>query len=115
MLTGKAAFDVIASTAQQFVGQDYTRGGLTYRLTFIASVTGPYSATCTVSGIFREREIVAAGVDALVVRYSVAASGNRPGVDPQADMRVLTAINLPSNPTSADLAEVARQFLEDAR
>lgn len=115
MLTGKAAFDAIASAGQQFLNQNYTRGGLTYRLTQCDSVTGPYSAECMVSGIYCEREVVPTGVNALVVRYSVTAAGNRPGVDPALDMRVLTSISLPDNPTNADLIEAARRFLEDAR
>lgn len=115
MLTGKAAFDALAAGAQTFLNQNYTRNGLTYRLTQCVSVSGPYSDTCMVAGIYRERVIVPAGVDALVVRYSVAASGNRPRVDPALDLRVLTSITLPDNPTNAELVNAARQFLEDAR
>jgi hypothetical protein len=111
-ITGKAAFDLLAAKLAPLVDQNYTRGGATYRLTSVASVSGPYSASVKV-GIYGLHEIVRAGVDALVVRYSCDAPGKR--VDPVNDMRVLLSAEVPDNATDAQLVEIGRQFLEDAR
>jgi len=112
-IAGKAAFDLLAAKLAPLVDQNYTRGGATYRLTFVASVSGPYSASVEVGGFYGPREIVRAGVDALVVRYYCDAPGKK--VDPVYDMRVLTSISLPDNATDAQLVEIGRQFLEDVR
>lgn len=115
MLTGKAAFDALATASATFLGVQFTYKGLAYVLTQCDSVTGPYFATCMVNGFYRQRQIVADGVDALVVRYSCAASGNRPKVDPTLDTRVLTSISVAEGLTNAQLGDIAKQFLEDAR
>lgn len=115
MLTGKAAFDAIAAAAQSFLNTPYTKNGLSYTLTFCQSVTGPFQAGCKVNGFYSIREIVPSGINALVVRYSVAASGNHPTVIPGEDIRVLSSIDLPDAATNADLVSTFKQFLEDAR
>lgn len=112
-LTGKAAFDVLATAAAPFVGQTFTINGIQYKLHECASVTGPYLASCSVSGFYRQRLIVEAGVDALVVRYATTGQGKK--VDPVTDLRVLTGIEVPDNPTNNQLKEILDRFLEDAR
>lgn len=115
MLMDKAAFDAIANAAQSFVGKAYNFNGLSYTLTWIASVSGPYANYAVVDGVWELVQIVKPGADALVFRYSVAANGGRDKVDPVADLRVLTYAELPDNPTNADLVAFAKQLLEDAR
>jgi hypothetical protein len=114
-ITGKAAYDILAAAAVPFLNQSYNRKGESWTLAFCESVTGPFETIVEINDLLHVMEVVPEGKDALVVRYSVAASGNKPGIDPVKDVRVLTGIVLPDSPTTADLREVVRQFLEDAR
>lgn len=112
MLTGKPAFDALAAAIAPFIGQSFNYQGNTYTVSQADSVTGPYSAKVVIDGFYADHEILAPGVSALVVRYQ--AEGNKK-VDPVSDMRVLTSISIPDNPTNADLVALGKQFLEDAR
>jgi hypothetical protein len=115
MLTGKAAFDALATAAQAVIDKPYNFNGLSYRLTWIASVSGPFASYAEVGGVYGLQQIVPLGTDALVIRYSVAAGNGRNAVDAVDDLRVLTSASLPDNPTNQDLIAFAKQLLEDAR
>lgn len=115
MLTGKAAFDALASAAVPFIDQQFTYKGLAYTLTECVSVTGPYSDYCFVGNLYDNHQLVPPGVNALVLRYNCAASGNRPAIDAVRDLRVLTSIEIAEGLSSAALGDIAKNVLEAAR